>query len=46
MRAGFSSEAESNAAMNRLQSDRAEGVWIEPNTITAGAYLREWVGNG
>ena len=25
---------------------RAEGVWIEPNTITAGAYLREWVGNG
>ncbi len=42
-RGGFETEADATAAMNRLQSDRAEGLWVELSTITAGAYLRQWV---
>lgn len=42
-REGFVDEAEATAAMNRLQSDRAEGLWVEPSKLTTAEYLRRWI---
>jgi integrase len=45
MGSGFQSEADATAAMNRLQADRAEGLYVEPRKLTAAAYLRDWIKN-
>jgi integrase len=43
MRSGFSDEASARAAMNRVQIERAEGLYVEPTKLTAGRYLRDWI---
>src|SRR5262245_35527267 len=45
MGSGFQSEADATAAMNRLQADRAEGLYVEPRKLTVTAYLRDWIKN-
>lgn len=43
MASGFADEAAANAAMNRVQTERAEGLYVEPSKVTAGRYLRDWI---
>jgi integrase len=43
MQSGFPDEAAATAAMNRVQSERAEGLYVEPNKVVTGRYLRDWI---
>src|ERR1700737_2643945 len=40
---GFATAQQAQAAMTKLQSDKAEGTFIEPSRQTVGAFLTTWL---
>jgi len=43
---GFKSKAEANAAMAKLQTDKADGRHVDPDQQTIAQYLDAWVAGG
>jgi integrase len=45
-RSGFTTKREAVEAMARLQTERADGTYVEPSTVTLGEYLEYWLAGG
>jgi len=46
MQSGFATKGAADAALARLQTERADGEYVEPSKRTVGQYLTDWVKAG
>ena len=45
VRSGFETKAKALDDMHRAQTEKADGIYVEPTKVTLGAYLGAWIAN-